>query len=106
MKIALYPGTFDPVTHGHTDIIKRALALFDKVIVAIANNPSKQTTFSTQERFELLQAVVGNEKRVDIISFSEVENIRALNAGVLSLVKQNNSFNNADVIASQILCSL
>jgi pantetheine-phosphate adenylyltransferase len=49
----LYPGTFDPITNGHADIIDRALTLFDKVIVAVAVNPSKQTTFSVEERIEL-----------------------------------------------------
>ena len=67
MKTALYPGTFDPVTHGHTDIIKRALALFDKLIVAVANNTSKSTTFSVAERIELLQAVIGREPNVEIV---------------------------------------
>jgi pantetheine-phosphate adenylyltransferase len=69
LKTALYPGTFDPITNGHADIIERALALFDNLIVAVAVNPSKQTTFSVEERIELLQGVVGNNERVEITSF-------------------------------------
>ena len=69
MKTALYPGTFDPVTHGHTDIIDRALALFDSLIVAVANNQAKSTTFSADERLELLKAAVGNRKNIELISF-------------------------------------
>jgi pantetheine-phosphate adenylyltransferase len=69
MRVALYPGTFDPVTNGHTDIIDRALALFDRLIVAVAENPAKQTTFTVQERLELLRGVVGNNEHVEVTSF-------------------------------------
>jgi len=69
MRTALYPGTFDPVTHGHADIIDRALLLFDKLIVAVADNPSKLTTFAVEERLELLQAVVGGKQRIEIDTF-------------------------------------
>lgn len=69
MKTALYPGTFDPVTHGHTDIIDRALALFDSLIVAVANNQAKATTFSAGERLEMLKAAVGNRKNIELVSF-------------------------------------
>lgn len=69
MKVALYPGSFDPVTNGHSDIIKRALALFDKVIVAIAENTSKENTFTVEERIEMLRAVVGDDDRVEIVQF-------------------------------------
>lgn len=70
MRTALYPGTFDPITHGHTDIIKRALALFDRLIVAVANNTAKSTTFSVVERIELLQIVVGNYSNIEIVEFN------------------------------------
>lgn len=69
MRTALYPGTFDPVTHGHTDIIERALALFDKLIVAVAFNSAKKTTFSVEERLDLLKAVAGDKKNIEIVSF-------------------------------------
>ncbi|PID71784.1 MAG: pantetheine-phosphate adenylyltransferase [Desulfobulbus propionicus] len=54
-KIAIYPGTFDPITNGHIDIIKRGLELFDKVIVTIAINPKKTPLFSLEERIQLIQ---------------------------------------------------
>ncbi len=53
-KIAIYPGSFDPVTFGHIDLIKRATQIFDEVIIGVANNLAKQPLFSTDERFELL----------------------------------------------------
>jgi len=56
-KIAVYPGSFDPVTNGHIDVIKRAVQLFNYVIVAVIENPSKQVLFSVDERMEMLRAV-------------------------------------------------
>lgn len=53
-KIALYPGTFDPITNGHIDLIKRALKFFDKIIVAIGENPAKKPLFSLEERMEMI----------------------------------------------------
>lgn len=55
--IAVYPGSFDPVTNGHIDIIKRAIQLFDRIIVAVIENPNKQVLFSVDERMEMLRAV-------------------------------------------------
>jgi pantetheine-phosphate adenylyltransferase len=69
MRTALYPGTFDPVTNGHADLIERTLALFDSLIVAVAENPAKQTTFSVQERIELLREVIGKNEKVEVTSF-------------------------------------
>lgn len=55
MKSAVYPGTFDPVTNGHIDVIERALKIFDKLYVVVADNPQKATTFSGRERVEMLK---------------------------------------------------
>jgi pantetheine-phosphate adenylyltransferase len=68
-RIAIYPGTFDPPTRGHEDLIRRSLALADTVIVAIAENISKQPLFTVEERLELLRAVVGPAARVRFASF-------------------------------------
>jgi pantetheine-phosphate adenylyltransferase len=68
-RIALYPGTFDPPTRGHEDLIRRALGLADRVIVAIAINPAKQPLFSLEERLTLLRTVIGAEARVEVTSF-------------------------------------
>jgi pantetheine-phosphate adenylyltransferase len=54
-KIAIYPGSFDPVTNGHIDIVQRATILFDKIIVTILHNPNKQALFSVEERMEMLR---------------------------------------------------
>ncbi|MES2123436.1 MAG: pantetheine-phosphate adenylyltransferase [Gemmatimonadota bacterium] len=70
MRIAIYPGSFDPPTRGHEDLIRRALGLADRLIVAVAINPSKQPLFDVDERLQLLQAAVGNEPRVELASFS------------------------------------
>jgi len=59
---ALYPGTFDPVTNGHLDILKRASPLFSEIIVAVGKNPSKSTLFSLEERIDLLKKSVAHDK--------------------------------------------
>lgn len=68
--IALYPGTFDPVTYGHLDIIERASFLFDKVIVAIATNPAKIPLFSLKERIKMLKLSIEKYKNIEIDSFN------------------------------------
>ncbi|MHB1392033.1 MAG: pantetheine-phosphate adenylyltransferase [Clostridia bacterium] len=70
MKIAICPGSFDPATNGHIDIIERSAKLFDKVIVAVSNNPSKQPLFSVEERVEILKKTCGSIENVEIDSFS------------------------------------
>ena len=65
MRICLFPGTFDPVTLGHVDIINRALPLFDKVIVAVGTNSSKATMFTPEKRLEWIQKIYKNESKVE-----------------------------------------
>ena len=67
MKIAIYPGSFDPITNGHLDILKRALDIFDEVIVLVGVNPSKKYNFSTDERVEMIKECV-NDPRVKVDS--------------------------------------
>ena len=69
-RIAIYPGSFDPLTRGHEDLIRRALALADRLIVAVAINPNKQPLFPVEERLRLLQLAIGDEPRVELASFS------------------------------------
>jgi len=69
MKIGIYPGTFDPITHGHTDIITRSLRVFDKVVVAVALNPSKHPLFTLTERLEMIRIVMKEMKQVEVTHF-------------------------------------
>jgi pantetheine-phosphate adenylyltransferase len=69
MKIGVYPGTFDPITHGHTDIITRSLRVFDKVVVAVAPNPAKHPLFNVVERLEMVKLVMKDLTQVDVTSF-------------------------------------
>ena len=68
-KIAIYPGTFDPVTYGHIDLIKRATKLFDQVIVAVAVHPQKEVLFPVKERIEMLKAATRGIAGINIESF-------------------------------------
>jgi len=72
VKIAVYPGSFDPVTNGHLDIIHRASKVFDKLVVAVLNNTSKNPLFSLEERVELLRQVTSDLPNVEIDSFRDL----------------------------------
>ena len=85
MKTAVYPGSFDPATNGHIDIIKRSGALFDRVIVAVLSNPSKNPIFSVEERVDILKRTCGDIKNVEIDSFSGllIDYCKSKNANVI-----------------------
>ena len=68
MKIAIYPGSFDPITNGHLEILKRALNIFDKVIVLVAHNPNKTNRFSVNERVAMIKEAI-NDERVSVDSY-------------------------------------
>ncbi len=68
-RIAIYPGSFDPVTNGHLDIIKRGLKLFDQIIVAIMHNPAKESLFTIEERRELLEISLKSFSNIEIDTF-------------------------------------
>ncbi|HHV72577.1 MAG TPA: pantetheine-phosphate adenylyltransferase [Clostridia bacterium] len=70
MRIAVYPGSFDPVTNGHVDIIRRASTIFDEVIVTIAYNQNKKPLFTVDERVELLKAITADIPNVKVMSYS------------------------------------
>lgn len=71
MKLtALYPGTFNPITHGHTDLIERAASLFDRVIVAIAESVGKNPMFALDERVAMARAVLKSFKNIEVIGFN------------------------------------
>lgn len=69
-RVAIYPGTFDPITRGHEDLVRRASNLFDKLILAIAESPSKRPLFELPERVELAKEILGDIKNVEIVGFN------------------------------------
>ncbi|MBI4546633.1 MAG: pantetheine-phosphate adenylyltransferase [Ignavibacteriae bacterium] len=70
MKVAIYPGTFDPITYGHIDVIERAREIFDKVIVTVARNTTKRPFFSVDERVRMIKDVLRTYKKVEVSSFN------------------------------------
>ncbi|MDQ1297895.1 MAG: pantetheine-phosphate adenylyltransferase [Campylobacterota bacterium] len=84
-KIALYPGTFDPITNGHFDIIERALNLFDEVVVAVADSSDKHPRFTLDERVKMVELAVKEFDRVRVVGFNNltVELAKSINATVL-----------------------
>jgi len=71
-RIALYPGTFDPVTFGHIDIMRRALKLFDQVIVAVALNPNKNPLFALEDRVHFIKEATKNLKSLEVVPFDNL----------------------------------
>jgi pantetheine-phosphate adenylyltransferase len=84
-KIALYPGTFDPITNGHFDIVERALRLFDEVIIAVADSKEKNPMFPLEQRVEMTKEAVRTLKNVRVIGFNNltVELAKSLNATII-----------------------
>lgn len=84
---AIYPGSFDPVTFGHIDIIKRAAKKVDHLIVAVLNNPSKNSLFSLEEKIELLEEVTKNFDNVEIDCFSGLLTEYAMEKGCTTMIR-------------------
>ncbi|MBA4422123.1 MAG: pantetheine-phosphate adenylyltransferase [Syntrophus sp. (in: bacteria)] len=84
-KIAVYPGSFDPITNGHVDIIKRGLRMFDELIILIAYNPNKKTLFSVNERLAMIREVIKdcNNVRVDSFDGLLVDFVKGAGANVI-----------------------
>ncbi|MCA1787503.1 MAG: pantetheine-phosphate adenylyltransferase [Desulfobacteraceae bacterium] len=98
-RIAIYPGSFDPLTNGHLDVIQRALEIFDEVIVAILRNPSKKALFSTEERLEMIrQSFNGNDAlKVDafdglLVDYARMKNAVAIIRGMRAISDFENEF--------------
>ena len=86
MKIAVYPGTFNPITNGHTDLVERASGLFDKVIVAVVgNNRQKSNTLSTEQRVELAEQVLSHVENAEVSVFDTLltEFVGKCNANII-----------------------
>tara|TARA_Y100001935_G_scaffold253169_1_gene258669 strand:+ start:900 stop:1391 length:492 start_codon:yes stop_codon:yes gene_type:complete len=76
-KVAIYPGTFDPITFGHIDVIKKGLVLFNKIVVAVSNVDNKDYLFDSNERVEIIKRALYydlrlNKKRIDVVSFNSL----------------------------------
>ena len=69
-KVAIYPGSFDPITNGHVDLIKRGMRIFDEIIILIAHNPNKVYLFSIEERMEMIREIFSDTKEVRVDSYS------------------------------------
>ena len=84
---AVYPGTFDPLTRGHEDLVRRASLLFDKVVLAIADSRTKRTFFTLQERVALARQVLGGVKNVSVVGFKGLltDFVRAQKARVVQI---------------------
>ncbi|EGT77488.1 pantetheine-phosphate adenylyltransferase [Haemophilus haemolyticus] len=81
MTSVIYPGTFDPITNGHLDIIERSAVIFPRVLVAVANSPSKKPLFSLEERVELVRQSVVHLSNVEVFGFSDL---------LANVIKQHN----------------
>ena len=84
-SIAVYPGTFDPITNGHADLVQRACRLFDQVIVAVAANAPKQPAFPVERRVELARNALADMENVEVVGFDTLlaDFVRARGAGVI-----------------------
>ena len=83
--IAIYPGTFDPVTRGHIDVVERALKMFDRVVIGVADSPAKQPFFNVDERLDMLQTVFAGKENVLVKPFSGllIDFARDCSAGII-----------------------
>ncbi|WP_118775707.1 pantetheine-phosphate adenylyltransferase [Haemophilus haemolyticus] len=81
MTSVIYPGTFDPITNGHLDIIERSAVIFPRVLVAVANSPSKKPLFSLEERVDLVRQSVAHLSNVEVLGFSDL---------LANVIKQHN----------------
>jgi pantetheine-phosphate adenylyltransferase len=95
-KIALYPASFDPFTNGHLDVLERALLIFDKVIVGVLKNPSKQPLFSAEERVEMVSEVMRDRDNVEVGSFTGLTVDYARQVGARTLVRGLRSYSDFD----------
>lgn len=85
MTTALYPGSFDPLTHGHLDVVDRAAGIFDRVVIAVLENPGKQPLFSTEERVRMIRQSLGERAGVEVSTFHglTIEYARRVGARVI-----------------------
>lgn len=87
LRIGIYPGTFDPITNGHIDIIERSILLFDKVIVAVTTNPVKSPLFDIDERIEMIKSSIKNMNNVEVDSFDDLLVNYALKKQAIAIIR-------------------
>jgi pantetheine-phosphate adenylyltransferase len=85
MSIAVYPGSFDPITNGHLDVVKRGVRVFERLVVAVADNPAKQSLFTKEERVEMIREVTKQHRNVEVDAFDGlvVDYVHRKKAGVI-----------------------
>lgn len=87
MKKAIYPGTFDPITKGHVDIIERSLRIFDDLTVAVARNDKKRPMFSLEDRVTMIREAFPDEKRITVLGFEELTVDFASEHGISTIIR-------------------
>ncbi len=103
-KIAVYPGSFDPFTNGHLDVVDRALGIFDRLIVAVAANPDKrQPLFTVEERVALIRASLNGRDRAEVTSYRGLTVEFARSRGARTLVKGLRAYSDFDAELQQAL---
>ncbi len=103
-KLAVYPGSFDPFTNGHLDVVDRALGIFDTLIVAVAANPDKrQPLFTVEERLELIRGSLKGRDRVEVASYRGLTVEFARSRGATTLVKGLRAYSDFDAELQQAL---
>jgi pantetheine-phosphate adenylyltransferase len=85
--VAIYPGTFDPITNGHTDIVHRATRIFDRVIVAVAESTNKKTVFTVEERLNMAKTVFKDDDKVEVCSFDGLVTMFARNMNARIIIR-------------------
>lgn len=86
-RIGVYAGTFDPVTNGHLDVLRRAARIFDKVIIAVAPNPFKGPMFNVEERMELIRGCTRDEEKIEVATFDGLLVDFAKQRGAIALIR-------------------
>ena len=91
-RIAVYPGSFDPVTFGHLDILDRAAAIFDQVVVGVLENPGKTPLFTAAERVDMLRVCLESRSRIEVTTFDGLTVEFAAGTGAIAIVRASSRF--------------